>query len=122
VIRRWQYAEDGLAGLEGASRPGGPKSALTEEAIAEILSATRAPPRDALRENGVTLVSAAAGGLAAPHQEAPGQPRLDQQAVAAVLPAAAPHRTEVQVLHRPTPKVGDVVGLYLNPPDNAAVV
>ena len=43
---------------------------------------------------------AAAGGLAAPDQEDQGQPRLDHPAVAAVLPAAAPHRG-VQVLHRP---------------------
>jgi transposase-like protein len=46
TVIKWrrQYAEDGLAGLEDAPRPGGPKTVLTEAAIAEILSATVTPP------------------------------------------------------------------------------
>jgi transposase len=54
---RRQYAEDGLAGLAGledAPRPGGPRTVLTDEVIAEILSATVTPPPEALRAPGVT--------------------------------------------------------------------
>jgi transposase len=42
TVVKWrrQYAEDGLAGLEDAKRPGGPRRVLTEQAISEILSAT----------------------------------------------------------------------------------
>jgi transposase len=100
TVVKWrrQFAEDGLAGLEDAPRPGGPKSVLTEGAIAEILSATVTPQPRALADQGVTHWSSRR--LAAPEQAAPGQPRLDHPAVAAVLPAAAPHR-RVQVLHRP---------------------
>src|SRR5260221_13538557 len=38
VIKWRQYAEAGLAGLEDAPRPGGPRRVLTDAAIAEILS------------------------------------------------------------------------------------
>lgn len=43
TVIKWrrQYAEDGLAGLEDAPRPGGPKSVLTEEAISMILCRRR---------------------------------------------------------------------------------
>src|SRR5216683_4836462 len=56
TVIKWrrQYAEGGLAGLEDAPRPGGPKTVLTDEAIAEILSATVTPPPEALRGQGVT--------------------------------------------------------------------
>jgi hypothetical protein len=57
VKLRRQYAEDGLAGLEDAKRRGGPRRVLTERAISEILSATVAPPSDALRAPGDALVS-----------------------------------------------------------------
>src|ERR1019366_7479474 len=56
TVVKWrrQYAEGGLAGLEDAPRPGGPKTVLTEKAISEILSATVTPPPDALAAAGVT--------------------------------------------------------------------
>src|SRR5260221_14501835 len=56
TVVKWrrQYAEAGLAGLEDAPRPGGPRRVLTDEAISEILSATVTPPPEALREAGVT--------------------------------------------------------------------
>src|SRR5216684_6194643 len=46
TVIKWrrQYAERGLAGLEDAPRPGGPKTVLTEDAMAEILAATVTPP------------------------------------------------------------------------------
>src|SRR5215468_6639380 len=51
TVVKWrrQYAEDGLAGLEDAPRPGGPKTVLTDEAICQILSATVTPPPEPLR-------------------------------------------------------------------------
>lgn len=60
TVVKWrrQYAEEGLAGLEDASRPGGPKTVMTEDAIAEILSATVTPPPEALRDQGTTHWSA----------------------------------------------------------------
>jgi transposase len=51
TVIKWrrQYAEDGLAGLDDAARPGGPKTVLTGKTITEILSATVTPPPQALR-------------------------------------------------------------------------
>jgi transposase len=56
TVIKWrrQYAEAGLAGLEDAPRPGGPRRVLTGQAISEILSATVTPPPDALQAAGVT--------------------------------------------------------------------
>jgi len=56
TVIKWrrQYAEDGLAGLEGAPRPGGPKTVLTEEAVCEILAATVTPPPQSLAAQGAT--------------------------------------------------------------------
>ena len=56
TVIKWrrQYAGAGLAGLEDAPRPGGPRTVLTDEAISEILSATVTPPPEALRAAGVT--------------------------------------------------------------------
>src|SRR5258707_14754674 len=56
TVVKWrrQYAEAGLAGLEDAPRPGGPRTVLTGAVIAEILSATVAPPPEALQAMGVT--------------------------------------------------------------------
>src|SRR5260221_7479359 len=60
TVVKWprQYAEAGLAGLADAPRPGGPKTVLTDEVIAEILSATVTPPPGALAAMGVTHWSA----------------------------------------------------------------
>src|SRR5260370_34273898 len=56
TVVKWrrQYAEAGLAGLEDAPRPGGPRTVLTDAVIAEILSATVTPPPEALQAMGVT--------------------------------------------------------------------
>lgn len=56
TVVKWrrQYAEDGLAGLADALRPGGPRTVLTDQAITEILSATVTPPPDALAAAGMT--------------------------------------------------------------------
>ena len=119
---RGQYAERGLAGLEDAPGPG-PKTVLTQDAVAEILAATVTPPPEALRALGSRTGRAAAGGLAGPAQEAERQPRQHQPAVVAVLPAAAPRRgVKFSTGPQLDAKVRDVIGLYLNSPDNAVVV
>jgi transposase len=60
TVIKWrrQYAEAGLAGLEDAPRPGGPRRVLTDEVVAEILAATVTPPPGALAAMGVTHWSA----------------------------------------------------------------
>jgi hypothetical protein len=56
TVIKWrrQYAEDGLAGLADARRPGGPKTVLTDAAVCEILAATVTPPPAWLQAQGVT--------------------------------------------------------------------
>ncbi|MGH3119973.1 MAG: helix-turn-helix domain-containing protein [Streptosporangiaceae bacterium] len=56
TVIKWrrQYAGRGLAGLEDAPRPGGPKTVLTEEVVCQILAATVTPPPESLRAQGVT--------------------------------------------------------------------
>ena len=46
TVVKWRrrYAECGLAGLEDAPRPGGPRRVLTDEVVCEILAATVTPP------------------------------------------------------------------------------
>ena len=69
TVIKWrrQYAEAGLAGLEDAPRPGGPKTVLTGEVVCQIPAATVTPPPESLRAAGVNaLVESAAGGLAVP--------------------------------------------------------
>src|SRR5260370_13070160 len=46
TVIKWrrQYAEGGLAGLEDAPRPGGPKNALTAAAVLAVPAAPGAPP------------------------------------------------------------------------------
>ena len=55
TVVKWrrQYAESGLAGLEDAPRPGGPRRVLTDEVVCEILAATVTPPPEPLRAAGV---------------------------------------------------------------------
>ena len=47
TVVKWrrQDAEHGLAGLEDAPRPGGPRRVLTDEVVCEILTATVTPRR-----------------------------------------------------------------------------
>ena len=112
--------EDGLAGLEDAPRPGGPRTVLTDEAVGEILSATVTPRPESLAAQGVTHWSSRrrAGWLRRSRQ-----PRLDLPAVARFC--LQPHGTEgfkFSTDPRLAAKVADVVGLYVEPPENAVVV
>jgi transposase len=56
TVVKWRrrYAERGLAGLQDAPRPGGPKTVLTDEVVCQILAATLTPPPEPLRAAGVT--------------------------------------------------------------------
>ena len=126
TVVKWrrQYAEAGLAGLVDAPRPGGPRRVLTDEAISEILSATVTPPPEALREAGVTHWSSRR--LA----EWLGRTRKIEVSHDSITRlwrrfCLQPHRTEgfkFSTDPQLEAKVRDVVGLYLQPPENAVVV
>src|ERR1700689_1762433 len=92
TVIKWrrQYAEDGRA-EDGADRGGDQHDSVGDGHPAAGGAALG-------RRN--ALVEQAPGRLAAQEKTAGGQPRLDHPAVAALQPAAAPHRG-VQVLHRP---------------------
>src|SRR5580704_16241185 len=126
TVIKWrrQYAADGLAGLEDAARPGGPKTVLTDEAVCEILAATVTPPPQSLRAAGVTHWSSRRladwlgrdRGISISH---------DSVTVLWRKFCLAPHRTEGFTFSADPQldaKVRDVAGLYLAPPQNAVVV
>jgi len=126
TVVKWrrQYAQDGLAGLEDASRPGGPKTVLTEEAIGEILSATVTPPPDALAALGVTHWSSR---RLAEWLRKNKKLQVSHDSITRLWRrfCLQPHRTEgfkFSTDPQLAAKVTDVVGLYLNPPENAVVV
>jgi transposase len=126
TVIKWrrQYAERGLAGLEDAPRPGGPKTVLTGDVVCEILAATVTPPPEPLRAAGLTHWSSRrladwleqAKGISVSH---------DSITVLWRKFCLQPHRTEgfkFSTDPQLEAKVRDVVGLYLAPPDNAVVV
>ena len=126
AVIRWrrQYSGRGLAGLEDAPRPGGPKTVLTGEVVCQILAATLTPPPESLRAAGVTHWSsrrladwlAQARGIGVSH---------DSITVLWRKFCLQPHRTEgfkFSTDPQLEAKVRDVVGLYLAPPENAVVV
>ncbi len=126
TVIKWrrQYAEHGLAGLENAPRPGGPKTVLTDDAIAEILAATVTPPPGVLQELGITHWSARrlAAWLARNKKI-----KVSHDSITRLWRRfrLKPHRTEgfkFSVDPNLDAKIRDVVGLYLHPPDNAVVV
>jgi transposase len=126
TVIKWrrQYAEDGLAGLADAPRPGGPTTVLTDAAIAEILSATVTPPPDALQAAGLTHWSSRrlADWLRRKKKIAVSHDSVTRLWRRFCL---QPHRTEgfkFSTDPQLEAKITDVVGLYLHPPDNAVVV
>ena len=107
TVIKWrrQYAEEGLAGLEDAPRPGGPRTVLTDEVISDALVVRRLA--DWLRRTRKVEVS---------HDSIS---RLWRRF------SLQPHRTEgfkFSTDPQLEAKVRDVVGLYLHPPENAVVV
>jgi transposase len=126
TVIKWrrQYAQRGLAGLQDAPRPGGPKTVLTGEVVCEILAATVTPPPESLRAAGVTHWSSRR--LADWLRQDKGI-RVSHDSITVLWRkfCLAPHRTEgfkFSTDPQLEAKVRDVVGLYLAPPDNAVVV
>jgi transposase len=126
TVVKWrrQYAEDGLAGLADAPRPGGPKTVLTDKAISEILSATVTPPPDSLQAMGVTHWSSR---RLADWLRRSRKIEVSHDSITRLWRrfCLQPHRSEgfkFSTDPQLEAKVTDVVGLYLNPPENAVVV
>jgi len=126
TVVKWrrQYAESGLAGLEDAPRPGGPRRVLTDEVVCQILTATVTPPPESLKAAGVRHWSsrrladwlARDRGLSVSH---------DSITILWRRCCLAPRRTEgfkFSTDPQLDAKVRDVAGLYLAPPQNAAVI
>src|SRR5487761_1737645 len=126
TVIKWrrQYAEDGLAGLADAPRPGGPKTVLTEKAVCEILAATVTPPPASLQAQGVTHWSSR---RLADWLRRTRKVTVSHDSVSRLWRkfCLAPHRTEGFKFstdpHLPA-MVRDDVGLFLRPPENAVVV
>ncbi len=115
---RRRYAEAGLAGLEDAPRPGGPRRVLTAQVMWQILAATVTPPPESLRAAGLTHWSSRrladwlrqAKGISVSH---------DSITVLWRKFCLRPHRTEgfkFSTDPQLKAKVRDVLGLYLAPP------
>jgi transposase len=126
TVVKWraQYAAAGLAGLEDAPRPGGPKTVLTQDTMTEILAATVTPPPDSLQAQGITHWSARrlAGWLARTRRISVSHDSITRLWRRFCL---QPHRAEgfkFSTDPQLEAKIRDVVGLYLHPPENAVVV
>jgi transposase len=113
TIIRWKhrFAAEGLDGLD-TSHPGQPASMLTPKLRARILSATRRQPRDGSTHWSCRKLAAELG--------------VSKDAVHRVWKEAGlkPHRLE-RYMASDDPdfetKAADIIGLYLNPPQHAAV-
>ena len=115
TLWRNRYAQQGLAGLGDAARSGAPPR-LTQQRKDEILAATLAPPPETL---GVTHWSSR---LLAKHLGDVSHTSITRLWKIWQL---QPWRTETFKFSTDpelVAKVTDVVGLYLNPPDNAVVL
>jgi transposase len=113
TIIRWKqrFVAAGLDGLD-TSHPGRPASVLTPKLRARILSATRRAPKDGYTHWSCRKLAAALG--------------VSKDAVHRVWKEAGlkPHRLE-RYMASDDPefetKAADIIGLYLNPPQHAAV-
>jgi transposase len=126
TVVKWrrQYAEAGLAGLEDAPRPGGPKTVLTERVVCEILAATVTPPPESLAAMGVTHWSSRRLAEWLRHDK---KIIVSHDSISRLWRrfCLQPHRSEgFKFSTDPLldSKVTDVVGLYLHPPGNAVVI
>lgn len=114
TVYKWRnrYAKAGLTGLEDKFRPGQPKK-LSEAKVKEILDLTVHHVPEEATHWSIRLMAKAAG--VTPWQ-------VSQVWQASDL---KPHRLQTFKISRDphfSEKVIDVVGLYLNPPDNALVL
>lgn len=113
TISRWKqrFLSAGLDGLDTA-HPGQKPSVLTVRLRARILSATRKPPRDGSTHWSCRKLAAALG--------------VSKDAVHRVWQEAGlkPHRLERYMASNDPDfetRAADIIGLYLNPPEHAAV-
>jgi transposase len=113
TIIRWKnrFVAAGLDGLD-TSHPGQPASVLTPKLRARILSATRRQPKDGSTHWSCRKLAAALG--------------VSKDAVHRVWKEAGlkPHRLERYMVSDDPDfetKAADIIGLYLNPPQHAAV-
>ena len=113
TIIRWKhrFVSAGLDGLD-TSHPGQPASVLTPKLRARILSATRRQPKDGSTHWSCRKLAAALG--------------VSKDAVHRVWKEAGlkPHRLERYMVSDDPEfetKAADIIGLYLNPPQHAAV-
>lgn len=109
---RTRYRERGIAGLNNALKPGRPRS-MDEERIAELINTTlKKRPRGATHWSRRRLADALGMSVTTVHRYL-------------TLFGLQPHRSKSFKLSSDPffiEKVRDVVGLYLNPPDNALVL
>jgi len=109
---RTRYRERGIAGLNNALKPGRPRS-MDEERIAELINTTlKKRPRGATHWSRRRLADALGMSVTTVHRYL-------------TLFGLQPHRLKSFKLSSDPffiEKVRDVVGLYLNPPDNALVL
>jgi transposase len=114
MVRKWRgrFAEHRLDGLSDEPRPGQPRT-ITDEQIEEVIVKTlETTPRDATHWSTRSMAK---------------EVGLTQTAVHRIWKAFGlqPHRAESWKLSKDPQfiaKVRDVVGLYLNPPERAAVL
>jgi transposase len=113
TVIRWKqrFVAAGLDGLD-TSHPGQPASVLTPKLRARILSATRRQPKDGSTHWSCRKLAAALG--------------VSKDAVHRVWKEAGlkPHRLERYMISDDPEfetKAADIIGLYLNPPQHAAV-
>ena len=126
TVIKWrrQYAERGLAGLQDARRGGGPVTVLTEQTVCEILAVTVTPPPESLQKQGITHWSSRRlADWLGRSRKIP----VSHDSITRVWRrfCLQPHRSEgfkFSTDPELDAKVRDVVGLYLNPPENAVVV
>jgi transposase len=126
TVIKWrrQYAERGLAGLEDARRGGGPVTVLTGQTVCEILAVTVTPPPESLQKQGITHWSSRRlADWLGRSRKIP----VSHDSITRVWRrfCLQPHRSEgfkFSTDPELDAKVRDVVGLYLNPPENAVVV
>lgn len=114
TVGKWRsrYLERGLAGLLDEPRSGAPRKISDEQVEAVVVKTLESTPKDATHWS--TRSMAAATGLS-------------DHTIARIWHAFGlqPHRVETFKLSNDPQfieKVRDIVGLYLNPPDNAVVL
>jgi transposase len=126
TVIKWrrQYAGAGLAGLEDARRPGGPRTVLTDDVVGVILAATVMRPPPALAGPGVRQWSSRrlADWLRRSHDISVSHDSISRLWRRFGLHPHATGGFRFSTDPELDARVTDVLGLYLNPPDNAVVI